>query len=256
MLLPSALDCAPGIQPMRSVYTTSTMLSPPPSQHPPATSSANIFTTCRALQSLITTNLTSPHTIAKSSCAPPSLASPIALAPTSHPYTQRSTQAPRSQTPPRASRKRPRSDFDNEKNSAPKQEQEDTVPSTPKRQRLCPPTLPLSHERADFDALQEQAAAIPIPTTPNAPLRRRRPLSPHPNRFAASPSANPDNEDWCSPDSSALVSLILHKLRLRQSGLGRLRAPARRTKRQHRRALQDPARGWRGGGEKGGWEEG
>lgn len=227
MLLPSALDCAPGIQPMRSVYTSSNaMLSPPPSHYHPASSPVNIFSTCRALQSLITTNLAPPHTISKPSCASPSLASPIVMHPASRPHTKtpvRTPQpyananatAPAPQTPPPASRKRRRSELDDEIDSTPAQRQEHPAPSTPKRQRLCPPTLPLGLERADFDALQEQAAAIPIPPTPKAFLRRRRQLNARSNEFKTATEAK--GEDWRSSDDSALVTLILHKLRLRQS---------------------------------------
>lgn len=75
-------------------------------------------------------------------------------------------------------------------------------PSTPKRQRTCPPTLPLGLEREDFDALK------PVATPPRTP--------------EAKPSCAPqgqekDDAEWSTGDDSALVALILNKLRLRQS---------------------------------------
>lgn len=224
MLLPSALDCAPGIQPIRSIYTTDTMLSPPPSHRQSINSPANVFSTCRALQSLITTNLTPPPTIAKPSYTQTSLASPIILAPDNRkrsaqtPQPSTSTNAPQPKTPPPASRKRRRSDSDNENRPPPNQNQNQvtTLPSTPKRQRLCPPTLPLGLSRADFSALQAEAAAIPIPSTP---LRRRHHLPTHQNKTSTPTPTSPSSSSSASysPDSHALISLILQKLHLSQS---------------------------------------
>lgn len=58
-------------------------------------------------------------------------------------------------------------------------------------------------ESADFDALQQQAANVLLPSTP-------------PN-LSSKLSEKDEEEDWCSSDDSALVSMILNKLRLRQS---------------------------------------
>jgi len=96
---------------------------------------------------------------------------------------------------------------DDDDEAGPGQDQENIArakPSTPKRQRLYPPSLPLGLERADFDALQDQAANVPLPQTP-------------PDRPHNTSKKEEDEENWCSSDDSALVSMILHKLRLRQS---------------------------------------
>ncbi len=219
MLLPSAFDCAPHTHPSCSLYAPApTLLSPPSASRPCPTSpvSSNIYSACRSLQSLITTNLPStPSTISRQSRTQPQLASPIALmsGTSAHSRKQLRPQTPQCatkilqpqtpRTPPRASRKRRRSLCEDD--DSPSRDQENILPSTPKRQRLCPPSIPLGLMPTDFDALQEAAANIPIPTTP----------SNHPPS-TSSPSTETETE-WTSANDSALVSLILHKLRLKQS---------------------------------------
>ena len=213
MLLPSALDCAPRIQSPRFYMASTAILSPPSSScHSPTSPvSSNIYSACRSLQSLITTGL--PSTASSVSRPPrtqPHLASPIALTSTSahskqsRPRTKACTKIAQPQTPPRPSRKRRRSLSDDDGSSHDQENIPNFKPSTPKRQRLCPPTLPLGLKRADFDALQEQAANIPIPTTPE-------------NRQEEDLLEASAQSEWSPLDDSALVSLILHKLRLRQS---------------------------------------
>ena len=210
MLLPSALDCVPLIHSSRSSHMpAATMLSPPPPSYlsPTSPASANIYSACRSLQSLITTSFPSTtSSISRPSRPQPQLASPITLKSTksgsSHSKKSRKIAPP--QIPPRPSRKRRRSLNNDDGPSYDQENISPSKPSTPKRQRLCPPSLPLGLDRADFDALQEQAANIPIPVTPEN--RQKEDL---PEEAAQS--------EWSSPDDSALVSLILHKLCLRQS---------------------------------------
>ena len=207
MLLPSAIDCVPFLYSPRSSHMhTATMLSPPPTYHSPTSPTSNIYGACRSLQSLITTKIpATTSSISKPSRAPPQLASPITFTSPkqARSHSKKSRKIATPQTPPRPSRKRRRSLSDDEGPSD-KENISTSNPSTPKRQRLYPPSLPLGLERADFDALQEQAAKIPIPVTPE-----NRKKEDSPDEAAES--------EWCSSDDSALVSIILRKLQLRQS---------------------------------------
>ncbi|MCJ1275550.1 hypothetical protein MMC21_003353 [Puttea exsequens] len=234
MLLSPTLDCAPLLHPPRSSHTLSTaMLSPP---HPTSHSStspvpSNIYSACRSLQSLIADTLPSSTSTTARPRPQPRLASPIALTtkkpsvhskPRARPHTpprapcaKEETTKPRTQQP--ASRKRRRSTLDDAPRS-PSQDQENTTtsePSTPKRQRIHPPSLPLGLNRADFAALQDTASHIPLPCTPPPP----------PPEHFQNPDQTPSSQqnsaataaDWTPSDDSALVALILRKLQLRQS---------------------------------------
>ncbi|KAL9070298.1 MAG: hypothetical protein Q9161_004991 [Pseudevernia consocians] len=176
-----------------------------------------MYSTCRALQSLLASNIPTLTPSPKIIRAPPHLGSPIVL--TSGPraqskktksHTVQNAKITKSQpcTPPRRNLKRRRSSTDDD-HDGPTRDQENiphSRPTTPKRQRTCPPTLPLGLERADFDALK------PASTPPSTP-------EPKPS-LAPPPGHAQDEEDdaeWTTPDDSALVALILNKLRLRQS---------------------------------------
>lgn len=181
-----------------------------------------MYSTCRALQSLLTSNLATLSPSPKIIRAPPHLGSPIVLtsgprAPPkkskSHTLQNAKITKPQPHTPPRSNNnnhlKRRRSVGDN---ACPARDQENfphSRPSTPKRQRICPPTLPLGLERADFDALKP--VAIP-PHTPEA-----KPSLHTPAAQGKHADDDDDNSEWSTGDDSALVALILNKLRLRQS---------------------------------------
>ena len=175
MLLPSAFDCAPRIQPSHSLYIpTPTLLSPPPtsSARPCPTSpvSSNIYSACRSLQSLITNTIPStPSTISRPSRTQPQLASPIALTSRTsvHSRKQSRSQTPQCatkiaqpqtpRTPPRTSRKRRRSLCDDDADS-PSHDQENIPPSTPKPPSQFP-KIPRHH--------------IPLPGRRHIPRRAR-----------------------------------------------------------------------------------
>lgn len=235
MLLPSSLDCAPRKHPRTASYkAATTMLSPPSStcQSP----SSNMYSTCRALQSLLASNLPTLSPIPKIIRAPPHLGSPIVL--TSGPRAQpRKTKSHTVQNakitkpPPRSNLKRRRSfsvhgDEDGKHPlPLPRDNQENTQnprPSTPKRQRTCPPSLPLGLNRKDFDALNPPV--LTTTTTPHTPEATTNPSSSSsshhtpPNQEPETEKDNDDDEsEWSATDDSALVSLILNKLRLRPS---------------------------------------
>ena len=115
------------------------------------------------------------------------LQSPVAItynAPTSH-----RARVTKRQQPPRSSNKR-RRDTADDGSAAEDQgnvERGDKY-STPKRQRLAPPVLPLGLEPSDFESLE-----LPPPSTP---------------------AENEDTEEWNSADDHALVALVLEKLKL------------------------------------------
>ena len=215
MLLPSAFDCAPSAQPTHPSYSAPRpKLAPPPQPQPsnpklhtrhPSTSS-NIHSTCRALQSLLTSNISS-CTITKSipsTTNAPSLASPIALQCAT---TQRKKSVGwgdevvrrpcqtivTSESAPMRTNKRKRTHSSSVT----------LTPTTPKRPRLHPPNLPLGLLPADFTALQAHASAIPLPETPAALVTDQNQKE---NQVAASAPLSVN---------SPLVAMLLDKLRLR-----------------------------------------
>ncbi|CAF9904568.1 hypothetical protein IMSHALPRED_000109 [Imshaugia aleurites] len=187
-----------------------------------------MYSTCRALQSLLATNLPtlspqSPKTIR----APPHLGSPIALTsgPRAQPKKPKShtvqnaaiTKPSQPRTPPRRNLKRRRSFSDCSPSDPPPPSQEPSRPSTPKRQRTHPPTLPLGLSPSDFFALSNPATTPPhTPLAKHPPLHDQKPTT-TPSSSSSISSSPSTTHSWSTTDDSALVSLILSKLRLRQS---------------------------------------
>ncbi|CAD6563805.1 MAG: hypothetical protein ASARMPREDX12_000068 [Alectoria sarmentosa] len=222
MLLPSSLDCAPRKHPRTASYIpATTMLSPPSSVCQSPTS--NRYSTCRALQSLLASNLPALSPSPKIIRAPPHLGSPIVLTsgpraqpkkPKPHPVQNAKIAKSQPRTPPRSNNlKRRRSVSDD---IGPARDQDPTSlsrPSTPKRQRTCPPTLPLGLERSDFDALDPTTTTTP----PHTPDTKPSLLAPAGQEKDSSSSSSSSSETWSTGDDGALVALILNKLRLRPS---------------------------------------
>ncbi|MCJ1283025.1 hypothetical protein MMC26_002352 [Xylographa opegraphella] len=198
MLLPSAIPCEARARPLlQRALPFSPPLSPPQSSQ----FSSGIFSTCRALQSLIGVQ------------APPSR------------YTQQSRLRPiptkiEKRKPPRGVNKRRREANDNGTHDA-VEDQENTYTgsrdgySTPKRQRLAPPSIPLGLERRDFFALQP----TPLPNFSKPQYSHHQSsedLSPplQDNEQVCETKSDASMGDWDSEDDSVLVNLVLEKLRL------------------------------------------
>ena len=212
----------------------SRMRSPPPPTSRPSPEA--LLGSCLALQSLIETSL--PPT--SQPVVPPHLDSPINLtAPSDAPtVVKKKSYKVKKRTPsPRTPQRKRRRALSDE--MGPSRNKENIVsstttskPSTPKRQRRCPPTLPRGLKTKDFEAL-----------TPITPLSARAPFQLDPNTTFVTPSrplpfdmplparlptskAKDDGDDitmlsneekWTDEDDKALVSTILNKLGLRQS---------------------------------------
>ena len=126
-------------------------------------------------------------------------------------------------TPKTPQRKRRRALSDD---LGPSRDQENVTsskPSTPKRQRRAPPSLPLGLEKSDFEALTPHSQShTSFNLTPDTTfLTPSQPLPFHiPNTKSKPVDIEGDTEmgdGWTAQDDDALVSLILNKLRLKQS---------------------------------------
>ncbi|KAF5602295.1 DNA-binding protein [Fusarium subglutinans] len=210
MLLPSALPCD-------ASHSTHSRLQPSlfsPPASPPAFSShasfANIMTTCRSLQSLLST----PAPIITNPRPTPSLAQ-LPTPPLAHaapPLKLRLRPRPQRREPvgpkkvtkraaPRALNKRRRaadeeaeryssaSESGNESPS--RRSTKQVAPSTPKRTRIAPEQLPLGLDRSDFH---------------NMHLRQGGHL--------LGEEDSSDEEDWSAEDDRILIEIVLEKLRL------------------------------------------
>ncbi|KAL8796468.1 MAG: hypothetical protein Q9195_001142 [Heterodermia aff. obscurata] len=220
MLLPSAFLCEGQPQSPNNVHHSraQSMTSPPASlrhRRTSSTISSDIYTSCRTLQSRLSTNLApSPLRALRTPVLLPSPAFSTNAKPLRSKERKPSPPPNGPQTPPRGARKRRRSVSDDEGRDFVEQKRCDG-PSTPKRQCRAPPSLPLGLSLGDFDDLErlpeapptlpQGAAIIPI----SKPARRNL----HPNRGVANflPTTY----------SSSLVALILKKLSLNEQGRNR-----------------------------------
>lgn len=197
MLLPSALPC----ETARPRFQSALFSSPPPSPGLPASTSTslnNLYSTCRALQSMLSPPPLRPTQLA----TPPLMHTPLPGAfklrlrarqnEGSGPSTPRMKIMKKRASPPRGGNKRRRAEaeardvdaFDEAHMEVGEAswcagvgvgvgvgadarrdlEMSDVAPSTPKRQRRCPPSLPLGLLPSDFDALahnEREAATFP-----------------------------------------------------------------------------------------------
>ena len=217
MLLPSAFLCEGQSQSSHNAHHSraQSMTSPPPSSRHRRTSStisSDIYTSCRTLQSRLSTSLApSPLRALRTPTLLPSPAFTTSANPLRSKDRKPSPAQNRPQTPPRGARKRRRSISDDEDRESVEQECCDG-PSTPKRQCRAPPSMPLGLSLGDFDdldrlpeprpTLSDGAAIIPF----SKPARRNV----HPSRDIV--TFHPTTY------SSSLVSLILKKLSLNEQG--------------------------------------
>ncbi|KAI9845448.1 MAG: hypothetical protein M1838_001729 [Thelocarpon superellum] len=187
MFLPTSLACEGRTTRTRSsrILPLSVFATPPPSDDDPISPRNNgLVTTCRALQSMLTAQPTSPVTPRLGrALAPPSLSSPIAL---SFPPTRIQKSSPR------GGRKRRRSVDDEDDSDKELQQNFNLRYSTPKRHCAAPISLPLGLERSDFEALE-------------TPSDEEEFLS------------MDEEETWSLEEDRALVDMVLDKLKLTKS---------------------------------------
>ncbi|KAI9171991.1 hypothetical protein HJFPF1_01482 [Paramyrothecium foliicola] len=234
MLLPAAFPCDSS---QHAVPRLQSALFASPPASPPTLSSHNAFgnivSTCRSLQSLMTTmpsNFDELPSLAQLPTPPMAHApSPMKLrlrsrpAPTTTTDSSDEHRAPRrriaKRAPPRGVHKRRRGPDDDD--SRERQDEEDvdsdldlaapfdadeqdsqqrqpTAPSTPKRARIAPEQLPLGLERADFHEMHLRDPALQ-------------------QAGGADLEARPDGEEWSAEDDRILVELVLEKLKLSKS---------------------------------------
>lgn len=239
MLLPSALPC--DIFAPSSPSYPSTILSPPLTPTFPPQTTNNVRTTCLALQSLLASSTSS-------SLSPPPRAPRL-----HYPSSRRLLQSPiaitgaaspdhiASQEPRRKRRRSSACEPSHSGPSTPTSPPESLFPSTPKRRRVCPPSLPRGLERADFAALHQSPppspASRPVPPARKIlkPITFRRklvppnsgticgstpPLPPCPRtpfvETIPSPGSPPSSTNNATNLDPLLVVLVLQNLRLRQ----------------------------------------
>lgn len=239
MLLPSALTCettsssATAASSTRTRYQSALLFASPPLSPPPTSSSSthpaisNLYSTCRALQSMLApspppTQLPSPPTTHSETVA--ALSSPFKLRLRARPS---SAAAPRKITkrapaaPPRGINKRRRALADDLSREAIEDEDEERTaiftstidrPSTPKRMRVAPEVLPLGLERADFQSLQrasqrqEGRAGSAEPQTSETESETQG--------GEAEETKTEGQEEWSTEEDRMLVELVLEKLKL------------------------------------------
>ncbi|KAI0841011.1 hypothetical protein F5Y06DRAFT_235289 [Hypoxylon sp. FL0890] len=228
MLMPSALSCDsshPPVTRLQSALFASPPASPPTNSHSSAL--GNIFNSCRALQSMLTTSPAAPlndHVDAHPDPLPTPPMAHTALPPLKLRLRSRKTDTngeviprkkvvKRSAAPPRGVNKRRRAveddmgrddDIDSDleiSSSVNKDRTEDAEestfrPATPKRARIAPEVIPLGLGRKDFHSLhttngEEETTAE-----------------------GTEVEIEVDGERWSKEDDRILVELVLEKLKL------------------------------------------
>ncbi|KAJ5032415.1 uncharacterized protein L3040_009020 [Drepanopeziza brunnea f. sp. 'multigermtubi'] len=236
MLMPSALGCESSLHAPKTRFQSALFASPPLSPSPPSTRPAinNLYSTCRALQSMLSppNQLPSPPT---RHAEPPS--SPVKLRlrarkgteePTTAPTPRRKIAKRSAAVPPRGLHKRRRATSDEmtRDDSTEEEEEEeegegeasgeeeavpcDGRPSTPKRMRLAPEIIPLGLERSDFHDLRLQEMASQAQGDPG-------PVMQSIERSGFGPARGLNPEEWSMEEDRLLVELVLEKLKLTKS---------------------------------------
>lgn len=227
MLLPSALGCDSSLPKTR--YQASLFASPPLSPQSTTTSTTitNIYSSCRALQSMLTTpnQLPSPPTTHSESpvklrlrARKPDANENGALTP-----RRKITKRERPAQAPRGINKRRRAvddeidrhtfDDDNMEDDESCGSDDENAsanmpagPSTPKRQRIAPEALPMGLERSDFHSLHlQQVSELHPQSQPQSQMQ-------YPVLDSAAAI-----EEWSNEDDRLLVELVLEKLKLTKS---------------------------------------
>lgn len=240
MLLPSAFGCdssGPVTRYQSSNFNSHSLLASPPLS-PQSTTATTIFSTCRALQSMLST----PNQLPNPLPSPPTTysAMPTKLRLRARKTDNISPSVPRRKITKRAvpaargENKRCRADDDemaeagselnedeNENTSVMMEhELEQRRPSTPKRQRIAPEVLPLGLERSDYHTLHlQQAISASQPQPQPLPLSIQYPVIDFlQSRFQESNESREEKEEeWTNEDDRMLVELVLEKLKLSKS---------------------------------------
>lgn len=193
MLLPSALPCDQFARPSPSY--PSSILSPPLTPTFPPQSATNIHATCVALQSLLASNtsssLSTPPRASRLHAPSPRrlLQSPISITSAA---AAAASPAHASSQPPRKRRRSSACEPARSFPSTPTSSPESRFPSTPKRRRLCPPSLPRGLERADFAALHPSPKPNSPSSRPVPPARKiLKPMTLHRKLVPPSSSSIP-----------------------------------------------------------------
>ncbi|CZS91197.1 uncharacterized protein RAG0_01932 [Rhynchosporium agropyri] len=211
MLLPSALGCDSSSQMPKTRFQSapfaSPPLSPPPSSRPNIN---NIYSTCRALQSMLSppNHLPSPpttHADAPSSPMKLRLRERKRAEESTPSLTSRRKITKRAAPPPRGINKRTRAtddemSRDDVEDGDSEQEEHIEKPSTPKRMRFAPEIIPLGLARSDFHDLRL------------ADVEKQGSETVFPSVEGSSSSG-----DWSTDDDRLLVELVLEKLKLTKS---------------------------------------
>lgn len=220
--MPSPLSCDSSHPPVTRLQTS--LLASPPSSPPSSAQSAigNIFSSCRALQSILTAPTPPSDSSDRLSSLPtPPLSHAALPSPSPMKLRLRSSKArssngeliPRKKVvkrpPPRGVNKRRRAmddDMGRDDNSSEDDEQyeEEQRPSTPKRARIAPEVLPLGLERVDFHNLQVQQGST-------GTLEEASSIE------GTEVEVEVDGEEWSKEDDQVLVELVLEKLKLSKS---------------------------------------
>ncbi|KAI1379381.1 hypothetical protein F4677DRAFT_329599 [Hypoxylon crocopeplum] len=226
MLMPSALSCDsshPPVTRLQAALFASPPASPPTGAH--NSTFGNIFSSCRALQSMLTAPPATPSndnvaTLRDSLPTPPmahTALPPLKLRLRSRKADANGEALPRkkivkrSAAPPRGVNKRRRaveddmgrdddidsdleiSDSDNKDQDS---EEPTFRPSTPKRARIAPEVIPLGLERTDFHNLHP-TSGVGQSTAEGTEVE-----------------IEADGEQWSKEDDRILVELVLEKLKL------------------------------------------
>ncbi|PVH88487.1 hypothetical protein DL98DRAFT_509199 [Cadophora sp. DSE1049] len=223
MLLPSALGCDSSLQTPKTRFQSALFASPPLSPPPSSSSSRpttinNLYSTCRALQSMLSppNQLPSPPT---THADPPSSPFKLRLRARKGAEDSIASLTPRKKitkrtiaTPPRGINKRRRAaddemsrhDVEDEESEEDEQHFDQTNrPSTPKRMRFAPEIIPLGLERSDFHDLR--LAEVEAQGRQGETVLE-----------SVEGSGSGFNE-WSTEEDRMLVELVLEKLKLTKS---------------------------------------
>lgn len=247
MLMQSAMPCE-GRRYLTRSHSRAFSPTPPPGDGYPGGTS--LLGTCRALQSLLSGSPSASPNRPRSARlqSPLHLVSTPTRSPaktTSSPQTNKARKQQSTRTPPtrtRGARKRSRSIYEDGDGDVDMMRSPRDRFSTPKRQKRCPPDMPLGLAITDFEALDdnEQQISFGQIDSPMCTLRQRRHLQQTPqiitqddddvdarvsqtvlpsieepdNNNNNNSETDDDRSEWTAEDDQRLVDVVLDKLQL------------------------------------------